>query len=74
MDAPEPILRLTVTCDRCGSENELNLTDVPPDQPVTCSNCGERLGTVEELGDQAADPTSRDRAPIRQAVRAGFLP
>ena len=58
MNAVNPSVRMTVTCDSCGTKNQLIMSDVNDQQDVSCSSCGEALGTVEELVAKASDPGS----------------
>jgi hypothetical protein len=51
--------RLSVTCDFCHSSNELTLSNVAPEQQVTCSVCGGLLGSLAQLrngDDKGAEP------------------
>jgi hypothetical protein len=42
-------VRLTASCDFCGTSNELTILDAYDHQPVSCSTCGGSLGTVADL-------------------------
>jgi DNA-directed RNA polymerase subunit RPC12/RpoP len=47
-------VHVTVTCDFCGTKNELTITEIHATQPIKCSTCGGLLGTVADLMDEEA--------------------